>query len=85
MQFTGVIGAGVSMDLDVSILSLSTAKSLLPHSCTIPHVPQVRRTALSPAPLISLYKSEKSLWSRERRSTSPLRSPPRLASPRCRA
>lgn len=48
-----VIGAGVSMDMDVSILSLSTVKSLLPHNCTIPHVPQGASldisSALSPA------------------------------------
>jgi hypothetical protein len=48
-----IFGAGVSIDLDVSILSISTTKSLLPHSCTVPHVPQAASldisAALSPA------------------------------------
>lgn len=39
----------MSIDLDVSILSISTTKSLLPHNCTIAHVPQAASADISAA------------------------------------
>jgi hypothetical protein len=44
-----MFGAGVSLDVDVSILSISTTKSLLPHTCTVPHVPQAASLDISAA------------------------------------
>lgn len=39
----------VSIDMDVSMLTLSSQKSLLPSSCTIPHVPQAASQDISGA------------------------------------